>query len=150
MNDRIEPEIAAAVAKKLKGQSYLLMERQLPVVLVSDLVDADELSAIAARLLATEKKEFDLSMPSFPDMRGTRLRDYVGPESWFIFELLKIEPDWLGLPPSSWPENPNFAKFKAIVRGMPGVNDFSERGCRLAEDFKVGHLSFRKKSLRLF
>ena len=134
---RVNPKIAAAVSRKLRGQTYLLMERQLPLVLASDLVDEDELSAIAAAILATEVKEFDLTMPSFPDLRGTRLRDYVGPESRYIFDLLKTGTDWLVSPPSAWPDHPQFVAFKTIIRAMPGVNDFAERGCRLADDTKV-------------
>ena len=134
---RINPIVAEAASKKLRGQSYLLMERQLPLVMASNLVDEDELAAIAVQLLRTEKVEWDLSFPSFPDLRGKRLRDYVGPESWFIFDLLEIEPDWLMSPPSTWGENPRFQQFKKIVRAMPGVNDASERACRLASDFKV-------------
>ena len=122
------------------------MERQLPLVMASNLVDEDELAAIAVQLLRTEKVEWDLSFPSFPDLRGKRLRDYVGPKSWFIFDLLEIEPDWLMSPPSTWGENPRFQQFKKIARAMPSVDDASERTCRLVGDFKF-HISLHQIEL---
>ena len=92
---------------------------------------------MAARLLTIEQPALEPVLPSAPDLRGKRLRDFIGPQSWFVFQLIGIDSDWLRQDPKTWPEDPRFVATNAIVQGMPATNDSSERGCRLAEDFKV-------------
>ena len=99
---------------------------------------------MAARLLAIEQPALEPILPSAPDLRGRQLRDFVGPQSWFLFQLIGINPDWLRSDPKTWPEDPRFVATNAVVRAMPATNDSSERGCRLATDFKVSFSNMLK------
>ena len=101
--------------------------------------------AMAARLLAINQPELAPILPSAPDLRGTQLRAFIGPQSWFLFQLIGIDSDWLKSDPRMWPEDPRFVATDAIVRAMPATNDSSERGCRLATDFKVNLSVIQKK-----
>ena len=134
---RFDPAIAAALTKKFPLQCTAIEARQVTLALFSDLVVDDEKAAMAARIVATEKPPFEPVPCPKPDLNGTRLRDYVGPQSWHLFRLIDLGHEWLSTDPSTWNTHPQYVAIKAVVRGIPGVNDMSERDCRLAEDFKV-------------
>ena len=65
------------------------------------------------------------------------LKDFVGPQSWTLFDLVEDEAKWLRLPPNEWASEPAFLATREIVFGFHGVNDIAERGCRTADYFKV-------------
>ena len=115
----------------------MLQDRQMSLPLFSDLVDNDVKARLAARLHGTERPPLEVVLPTPPDLSGRCLSDFVGPQTWYLFDLIEGGSDWLFLDPAMWNDNPQYIAMKEVVRGFPGVNDFSERGCRLAEDFKV-------------
>ena len=123
--------------RKFPLQSTVLEDRQVSLALFSDLVDTDEKSRMASHLLAQDKPELEPIPPQMPDLTQTRLHEFIGPQSWYLFQLIGHGIDWLKDDPSTWEDDAQYAATKAVVRAMPGVNDFSERACRLAEDFKV-------------
>ena len=63
------------------------------------------------------------------------LRDMVTPDSWQLFKILKISPDWLALPPAEWDSNPDYMEFRNFVRQVKVINDCAERGVKLATDY---------------
>ena len=134
---RIDQEISDAILLKLPLQCVSLQDRQVSLAFFSDLVEDDEKAAMAARLLSIPKPTLEPTEIPPPNLKKIRLRDFVGPQSWFLFQLMGFGHEWLAKAPSLWKDDPEFAKMNATVRAMPGVNDFSERSCRLAEDFKV-------------
>ena len=115
----------------------MLEDRQVSLAFFSDLVDVDEKAGMAARLLSIDPPELEPVPSAAPDLAQTRLREFIGPQSWFLFQLTRRGSDWLKKDPATWEEDEQYVALKAVVRGMPGVNDFSERACRLAEDVKV-------------
>ena len=129
--------ISAALARKFPLQCTALAERQVSLAFFSDLVDDDEKSAMAARVVGLEKPAFAPVPSPKPNLSGKRLRDFVGQQSWFLFQLIDLGNEWLTADPSTWSSHPQHVAMKAVVRAIPGVNDMSERDCRLAEDFKV-------------
>jgi hypothetical protein len=137
----LSPIVSETVSKKLQKQSWALQGGQLPSCLFSDLVSLDEKAAIAARIVGFEKpiiSDIIPSQPSFPVLAiGKQLKDFVDEECWVFFHLVGEPHDWLLLDPASWPQDPHFQETEKIVRGLPGVNDVAQRGCRLADDFKV-------------
>ena len=92
---------------------------------------------MAARIISSEKPAFAPIPSPKPDLSGKRLRDFVGPQSWFLFRLIDFGNKWLSADPATWGTLPEYVSMRTVVRAMPGVNDMSERDCRLAEDFKV-------------
>ena len=61
------------------------------------------------------------------------LRDMVTPDSWQLFKILKISPDWLALPPAEWDSNPDYMEFRNFVREVKVTNDCAERGVKLTD-----------------
>ena len=137
MIPRIDAEISRSVLKKFPLQCTALEDRQISLAFFSDLVDEDEKASMAARLLAIDQPELEPILPSAPDLSEKQLRAFIGPQSWFLFQLIGIDSDWLRLDPRTWPDDPRFVATNAIVRALPATNDASERGCRLATDYKV-------------
>ena len=65
----------------------------------------------------------------------TELRDLVTPDSWQLFDILKMSPDWLALPPAEWDTNPDYIEFRNFVKTLKVTNDYAERGVKLATDY---------------
>ena len=57
----------------------------------------------------------------------------VTPDSWQLFKILKISPDWLALPPAEWDSNPDYMEFRNFVREVKVTNDCAERGVKLTD-----------------
>ena len=122
----------------------------MPLAFFSDLVDDDDKAGMAVDLLRTPKPALEPVPSSKPDLSGKRLRDFIGPQSWFLFQLLGLGEDWLSTDPATWNDHPQYCAMKVVIRGLPGVNDMSERGCRLAEDFKVYYYYLEIKIFFIF
>ena len=126
----------------LQRQSWWLGERLIPLALFSREADDDTLSALA-KAMVVEKERPDRSAvepgkPDFPLMRKEMdLEDYVGPQSWILFDRLNESTLWLSKEPKTWEEDESFLAIRKIVDAMHGVNDSAERGCRTAELYKV-------------
>ena len=105
--------------------------------LASKKLEDDDKSSIAARLLSQPKPEkIKLGYPDFPKLTDkTELRDLVTPDSWQLFNILKMSPDWLALPPAEWDSNPDYIEFRNFVRQVKVTNDCAERGVKLATDY---------------
>ena len=50
----------------------------------------------------------------------------VTPDSWQLFKILKISPDWLALPPAEWDSNPDYMEFRNFVRQVKLATDYSK------------------------
>ena len=122
-------------------QSWWLNERNAPLALFSNSVDEDTLSAIAARMKVVEvvpRQHIEPGKPEFPRLgKDKALKDFIGPQSWVFFDFIGDKCEWLSKPPSEWSSDPTFLSTKKIVNALPGVNDTAERGCRIAELYKV-------------
>ena len=88
----------------------------------------DDKSRIAVRLLQLPKpKEMNKGLPTFPKLsEKTELRDLVTSESWELFNILKLDSDWLALPPAKWDTNPDYIEFRKFVRSVKVTNDCAE------------------------
>ena len=58
--------------------------------------------------------------------------DFIGPETWFIFNALNLDKNWLYDLPKSWSCNEKGRKFVANIKV---VNDAAERGVKLHSDY---------------
>ena len=43
-----------------------------------------------------------------------------------MFDILKMSPDWLALPPAEWDSNPDYIKFRNFVRQVKLATDYSK------------------------
>ena len=98
--------------------------------LASKKLEDNDKSSIAARLLSQPEK-IKLGYPDFPKLTDkTELQDLVTPNSWQLFDILKMSPDWLALPPAEWDSNPDYIEFRNFVRQVKVTNDCAERGVK--------------------
>ena len=66
---------------------------------------------------------------------GTVLTDLIGPESYFLFDALGVDFEWLTTPADTWVENKSYKKAQNFVRTVKIANDVAERGVKLMSDF---------------
>ena len=152
--------IADRVLHSLKGQSWYLDEPWLATALVGPDVPRQEKEAIARALAGTPRP---LQYPPFcvtpslkhqlchqeafwpEDSSLPSLAPMVGPRSWQLLELLKLEGEdvsWLTLPQSSWESHPGFIKFSAFLAGLTVTNDAGEKTVKLIQVCFFLHRTF--------
>ena len=76
-------------------------------------------------LLISPSDEFRRGIPVFKRNvdRCSKLYDFIGPETWFIFECLRMDKDWLYDIPEQWTANESFKKGQKFVANIKVVND---------------------------
>ena len=85
---------------------------------------------------AAIRNKIKFGYPAFPKMSDkTELPDLVTSDSWQMFDILKLSPDWLALPPDEWDTDPDYIVFRNFVRTVKVTNDCAERGVKLATDY---------------
>ena len=130
--DKLRAEEALAT---LSRHLWYLSPSTVLFSLASKKLEDNDKSSIAARLLSQPEK-IKLGYPDFPKLTDkTELRDLVTPDSWQLFDILKMSPDWLALPPAEWDSNPDYIEFRNFVRQVKVTNDCAERAVKLATDY---------------
>ncbi|XP_065654686.1 uncharacterized protein LOC136081307 [Hydra vulgaris] len=136
---------AEAVLKSLKKHNWYLNERFVVMCLADKCLPVDQLQKIALKLAQTAKptsyKMGKLNSEIFTDNEKKitkNIEDFIGPESWFLFDLLKMtlhETEWLKTSSSNWEKFSGYIRFKNYVTGLLVVNDCAERAIKLGQDF---------------
>ena len=123
--DKLLAEEALAT---LSHHLWYLSPRNVLFSLASEKLEDNDKSSIAARMLSLQKPEkIKLGYPDFPKLTDkTELHDLVTPNSWQLFDILKMSPDWLALPPAEWDSNPDYIKFRNFVRQVKLATDYSK------------------------
>ena len=107
--------------------------------LTSNKLEDDDKSWIAAKLNSLPRPDkIKFGYPAFPklsDIDKTELWDLVTSDSWQMFDILQMSPDWLALPPAEWDTNPDYIEFRNFVNTLKVTNDCVERGVKLATDY---------------
>ena len=99
-----DAEVADAVIGKMANHRWYLTQEVIPFALFSSSLSNEAKHNIAMRILTVEQPEsFRRGKPLFPDITAnTKLEDLVGPESYFLFEVLNIGRYWLQQPVDMW------------------------------------------------
>ena len=99
---------------------WYLTSEMVPLALFSELVPEQYRHDLATRLLQlrpenmltapAERFGTGYGKPKFPAniSLDTTLADLAGPDSWFIFCALKLDPVFLQLEVASWPSSPAY------------------------------------------
>ena len=69
--------------------------------------------------------------------RRFSLVDYVGVESWLIFDILEHTErhvKWLFFPSCKWKIDPDYIAFQAFVKSLAVVNDAAERAVKAVQE----------------
>ncbi|KAG0722932.1 hypothetical protein GWK47_043585 [Chionoecetes opilio] len=71
------------------------------------------------------------------DPMNKALKDFIGHDSWSMFELLGIDSSFVKLPVAQWTTSDNYRHGKKVVANLPVVNDAAERALGLATDLNT-------------
>ena len=63
--------------------------------------------------------------------------DLIGPKSILPFQLFKIDPNFLKIPPRIWPEMAEYEKVQKLLSSIKCVNDYSERLVKPMTDYNT-------------
>ena len=125
----------------MERQCWSLQQRHIVFFLFSSFLSDDEKAAVAAALCGQPNEEIEPGKPEDPLLTpGKSLKDFVGPQSWHLFNIFGKLTSWLHDDPKLWASDPDFQAIQTLVDALLGVNDVAERGCRRAELYKVLHL----------
>ena len=90
--------------------------------------------------MRTVRNEELFGKPTFPDLnldeiKSLQLKDLISTDSWFFFNCLGIDAEFLNHPAITWETYPGYVEAKARVKNLHVVNDSAERGVKLTSDF---------------
>ena len=97
--------IARAAFEKLILHTWYLSERLVPLVLFSDKLDNSDKDIIRSAILDYESQQpqhKEQQRPECSSFIDKGLKRFVGPDSYRLFELLRINKEFLKKPASKW------------------------------------------------
>ena len=122
--------------KKFENHLWYLSERLVPPALYSD-----NLYLTKRQQLRTTMMKFkDLSpfakqeMPLSSTLEEKALKDFVGRDSWTLFQFLDLDSGFLEHPATKWKTLESYQNGKHVVFYLPVANDAAERALGLAAD----------------
>ena len=135
-----DPAVADAAFNKLSSHQWYLTEE---IVAFSFFSQHSSLTneireSMALRLLSiVPPQKYRRGVPLFKRNidKHSQLLDFIGPETWFIFETLKLDTAWLYDLPELWPTYDSFVKGQKFAAYVKVVNDVAERGVKLYSDY---------------
>ena len=144
-------EVAERVLKSLTGHTWYLDQPWIATALLGNAVPEEEKEKIARTLADTPRPSVfppfcvTPNLPKHPCHKddfwptdGTlpSLSSLVGPRTWLLIDLLKLEGEdlaWLTLPPATWDMHPGFKTLSGFISSLEVVNDAGERGVKLIQ-----------------
>ena len=135
-----DPAVADAAFNKLSSHQWYLTEE---IVAFSFFSQHSSLTneireSMALRVLSiVPPQKYRRGVPLFKRNidKHSQLLDFIGPETWFIFETLKLDTAWLYDLPELWPTYDSFVKGQKFAANVKVVNDVAERGVKLYSDY---------------
>ena len=139
--------IFKSAIRAFKLHLWYLTEEMVPLALFSSKVPSEQRRALADKLLAvrptteqvTPLNRFGVGFgkPVFPSAvtLTTTLADLAGPDSWFIFHILQLRPEFLSNDVVDWPQHAAYQASAVNLQALNVINDCAERGVKLSSDF---------------
>ena len=132
--------VADAAFMKLSAHQWYLTEEIVAFSFFSQhsYLTNEVKESMALRLLSmSPPDEFRRGVPVFKRVidEDSKLIDFIGPETWFIFDALNLDKNWLYDSPGSWSCNESFKKGRKFAANIKVVNDAAERGVKLHSDY---------------
>ena len=73
----------------------------------------------------------------FPEITSDKeLYDFVGPESWYLFDKINLGTEWMNTNPP-WDHIDSYGQIKHIITSIVPINDSAERMCATAKRYRV-------------
>ena len=146
---KIDEPCANSALKAFYNHLWYLTEELVPVALFCDSVKTLTKEKMVKKLKSFDKKICSkrfgsgFGKPIFPkipedSVNNFDLAKFIGEDSWSIFELMKLDCEFLDRPVEVWSSDDNYLQIRKIVCCFSVVNDAAERGVKLAYDFLEG------------
>ena len=137
---RIDVKFFWEVIRSVYSHLWYLCPQLITLSLFDKDLEAPSKEDMAKVLHQTPRCAISTGKPTFPTIApGARFRlaDFIGPESWLLFDLCELEgpQDWLLAPSSNWHLSTSFRQIEEFAKKLTVVNDLAERGCHLATEF---------------
>ena len=140
---KVNPRLAYAVLSSNYRHLWYLMPRLITLALTDTGLEDTVREGMARALHCQERGQIKTGKPVFPvlshgaTMARRDMAGVVGPESWLVFDLLKLsgDQDWLLASASTWHLSRDYSKLEVFAKNLTIVNDLAERGVHLATDF---------------
>ena len=135
----IDSGLVETALKVLSRHGWYLTEEVVVFSLFSSKLTNNEKSRMAARFLSiSAPKEYPMGPPKFPSVNETTgLVDLIGPNSWLLFNKLKVSHSWIEKDVKMWSEDPTFNVVEKFVCTVKTINDTAERGIKLMSDYAL-------------
>ena len=135
-----DPSVADTVFNKLPSHQWYLTQETEAFSFFNQhpLLTNEMKESMAFQLLSiSPPDEFRRGIPVFKRNidRYSKLCDFIGPESWFIFECQRMDKDWLYDKPEQWTANKSFKKGQKFIANIKVVNDTAEKTVKLYSDY---------------
>ncbi|XP_063615336.1 uncharacterized protein LOC134788372 [Penaeus indicus] len=143
----VNPHISQSSLTAFKRHMWYLTPEMVPLALFSDSVPNNERQGLAERLLTLKPDDTDslprnrfgtgFGKPKFPEdiNENTTLADIVTEDSWYIFKLLDLNPDFLSKGVDDWETSDSYITSKSHVSSINVTNDCAERAVKLSADY---------------
>ena len=112
----------------------------MPFSLCNDGVKPETKEAIvAAMITAGRPQDIGYQKPEMKtvilDQPQVHLEDFVGEQSWLLFQLLAVNTDWMQTASIHWTQSDQYLRFVNIVKSLKVVNDCAERSIKDVTEF---------------
>ena len=112
----------------------------MPFALCDDGVEPEAKEAIvAAMITAGRPQDIGYQKPEMKtvilDQPQVQLEDFVGEQSWLLFQLLAVNTDWMQTASIHWTQSDQYLRFVNIVKSLKVVNDCAERSIKDVREF---------------
>lgn len=132
-------DLVSAARGKMENHLWYLSERLVPFALFSDIVTSSEKEKLRKAMLKNQGPVTNTiqEMPHSNNLGSKTLRDFIGKDSWTMFKLLGINPDFLNLSVDQWNVSTSYLHGKEVLSNLPVVNDAAERALGLATEMNT-------------
>ena len=143
-----DKKVADAFFQSYARHSYYLTEENIVFSLFNEDLDLQERANIARKLGSFERKNI-LERKAFKVAEvnvSSTLDDFVGANSWLLFNVFNYSADWLQRNVDEWSLSEEYRLMKQKVEKILCVNDCCERAIKLVQDFV--HSTLKEEKLQ--
>ena len=141
----VDSKSSGSALEAFKRHTWYLVQEYVLVAMFCSSVSDEVKEAMVQKLKEFEpKRDFvhrfgtsfgKPSLPKIDQMNSLELVNFIGQDSWKLFDLLKIGTTFLELPASEWSRDAEYLRAKEVIDTLNVVNDAAERGVKLANDY---------------
>ena len=132
---RVHKKVSSCAAAVLRRHTWYLTEDLIALTLFDDSLPEETRDTLAQSIGQLPPVDIEIRKPTLPDINSLSHVDYVGERSRLIFNLLRIEPQFLLT--SEWRVSPEYESASKSLRHLSPLNDSTERALALATNYNT-------------